>query len=134
MNLTPKFRNTYISPFDSIHSILGSVFSPRLEPVLQNTGYPVDLFADEDNAYVRIEAPGLDKEAFEINIEQSVLNISIRKENGEENTAPSAQSIRRIRLKDDIDTAATQANYKNGVLELSLPKKASAKPSQIEIN
>jgi HSP20 family protein len=88
-------------------------------------------------------APGIDPEAIEVEIEKGVLTIA-----GERKSLlPPADAkatthiderfsgrFRRVvSLPDDIDTNAVSANYRDGVLHLSLPRREAAQARRIPI-
>ena len=98
---------------------------------------------DKDGAYVlQAELPGFAKEDIHIDLNGDYLTISA--EHKEETEYKSGQYIRKERRfgsfarsfnVSDVDTDKITASYKDGVLELSMPKQTEekAKVSQIEI-
>ena len=93
---------------------------------------------------VELAAPGLEKEDFQINIENGNLAISCEKkdesevkEKGYTRKEFNYNSFyRSFVLPDSVDQENIKANYKEGVLKLSLPKKEEARKTpkkQIEI-
>lgn len=102
----------------------------------------IDLYENKDNLVVTAELPGLKKEDIDISLHEDNLVISgERKEEKEygENETQRAERFygrfqRSINLPKKVDVGAIKANYKEGILTVTLPKAAEAKPRQIEVN
>jgi HSP20 family protein len=82
----------------------------------------VNIMEDDDNFKLEVAAPGLAKEDFKINVDNDLLSISAERKNetNEKNT--------RYSLPEMVDTDNINANYENGVMTLTLPKREEAKP------
>jgi HSP20 family protein len=103
---------------------------------------PVNI-RETDAAYeLQVVAPGLKKEEFKIHLDRSILNISFEqkeeaKEQKEGKIIRSEYSFRSFKrsftLNDKIDTAAINAKYNDGILEVTLPKKENTAPTTPEI-
>lgn len=98
----------------------------------------VDIYETEDGLVVMADLPGVDKSGLEINVEQGVLTLEAHA--GGEVAADEVSRefslrsfYRQFRLPDSIDASASNAVLKNGVLTLSLPRAAAAKPRRIEV-
>jgi len=97
----------------------------------------VDIFETENALVFVADMPGVGKEQLELGIDKAVLTIegkSIAK------TDPNlyrefgtAGFYRRFHLPDNLDLEHTSAELKDGVLTLTLPKAAEAKPRRIEV-
>ena len=97
----------------------------------------------KDNAYlVQAELPGLSKEDIHVDIDGSVVSITAeRKKAGEVKDGERVlrteryfgKVARSFDLGVDIDEAAASAKYQDGVLELTLPKKAAAPNKRLQI-
>lgn len=90
--------------------------------------------------FIELAVPGLSKKDIAINIEKDLLSISATKEV----TTKEGETLRRnefnynefkrnFRLPDTVDVTNIKANFKNGVLGITLPKKEEAAPRNIEI-
>ncbi len=97
----------------------------------------VNVKEDADGFALALAAPGYGKEDIEIKIEENVLTISSEKK--EENTEKEGEKFTRKEFKyaafkrtftlpDTVDAAKIAANYENGILNISIPKKEEAKP------
>ena len=90
---------------------------------------------------VRIDAPGYDREDIKIDVEDGILNIKGEKKNETNEDGKSYLKRERIyssfekniNLNEDIAFNDIKASLKNGVLELSLPKKEVKKISSKKI-
>ena len=102
---------------------------------------PMNLREDENNLFLDVRIPGLDKGDFEINIKDNTLSISGKKpapENIEvkdyhRKERVTGNFIRAVALPVEVDSEKVQANYENGILSITLPKAASAKPKRINV-
>jgi HSP20 family protein len=102
----------------------------------------LDIFEDKDKVTVNAELPGMKKEDIEVNVQGDTLTIAgERKEEHEEQQEETFRSERffgrfqrSITLPQVVDPQKVQANYKDGVLTITLPKSEEAKPKQIEVN
>jgi len=97
----------------------------------------VNVKEDADGFALALAAPGYGKEDIEVKIEENVLTISSEKKDeatekeGEKFTRKEfkyAAFKRTFTLPDTVDSTKIVANYENGILNLSIPKKEEAKP------
>lgn len=101
----------------------------------------IDVIETKDDYRIKAEFPGIPKEDIEISISGDVLTIKGEKKKDEE--IKDANYYRRERvyglyqrqlvLPKDVDTEKIKANYKDGVLELIIPKGEESKPKKIKI-
>jgi HSP20 family protein len=100
----------------------------------------VDVYQDKDQFTVVVELPGLKKEEIEISLHDDTLTISgerKREESSEQEflTERSYGKFQRsLTLPSAVDAEAVKANYKNGLLQVVLPKVEQTKPKQIEVD
>ncbi len=101
----------------------------------------VDIIDKKDHILVKAELPGIDKKDIKISIGENVLTIKGEKKEEKEvkkedyyccESAYGAYS-RTIDLPIEVDKNKSKATFKNGILEISLPKKEETKPKEIEI-
>ena len=107
----------------------------------QRTGFPSRLFAsggddyelyEQDDEFVlSVELPGFDREEITVSWNEGVLNISAEHE--DEARGQRKTYHRRFRFPKDIDEDEIAANFRNGVLEVTLPVMAGAAVSGTEI-
>ena len=102
---------------------------------------PVDIFQDNDNLVLRTEVPGVEKDAIEVRVENGVLTLQgERKTDGDLNEKNAFRQerifgrfARSFTLPTTVDAARITARYRDGVLEIVLPKAEAAKPKRVEI-
>ena len=105
-------------------SALTDLAAPALAP-----RFPVDLYEDKDNTYVRAELPGVSREAINLEIVDGYLNLSASRKQGEETFSLN----RSLALPEAVQADKVTASYENGVLTVTLPKQEQAKPRKISI-
>ena len=101
----------------------------------------LDVFEDKDDVVIKAELPGIDKENIEVNLTDNMLTIKGEKkkeaEVKEENYYRCERSygsfVRTFSLPDVIEEEKVKAEFKDGVLDLYLPKSEKAKPKAIEV-
>jgi len=124
--------------------LFGSFFAPdRMAGYSDITWYPaVDLCEKEDAYLLKAELPGMSEKDIQINAEDNV--ISLQGEKKEEKQVKSqyqhrlerttGKFYRSFQLPSTIDAEKIEAQYKNGILEVSIPKSKKSKPKVIKID
>jgi HSP20 family protein len=106
------------------------------------SGYPaMNVWTDEDNAVVTAELAGIDPEDIDISVENDTLTLrGTRKPEEVEEDATFHRRERRFgnfsrsfRLPFKVDAGNVDASFKNGVLNISLPRAEEDKPRKIAI-
>jgi HSP20 family protein len=98
----------------------------------------VDIYETDNALTVVADLPGVSKEQLELGLDRNVLTIEGKFEQTSETNHlyreyGNAGYYRRFHLPDNLDLDQTNAELKDGVLTLTLPKAAAAKPRRIEI-
>lgn len=101
----------------------------------------VNIIDHEEQVKMQFEVPGMDKKNFKISVKDRVLSVSgERKQQNEEKgenfvrtEIRSGSFCRSFTLPETIDSEKIKADYKDGILELSLAKREEAKPKEIEV-
>lgn len=133
------------TPFDETFNDLLRGFFVR--PVGLETGdtparFKVDVNEDEKTYTLRAEIPGVKKEDINVTIDGAQLTLAAevkREKEATENdrllhTERSFGKVSRtFTLPQELDEAKVEAKFRDGVLELALPKKAAAQRKQITI-
>jgi len=100
----------------------------------------VNVGASPDKLEVYLFLPGVDSKRLDISIQQNLLIVS-----GERNLAPDEQANyyrqerfsgefrRAITLPEDVATDGVDAQYRDGVLQISIPRREQARPRQIQV-
>jgi HSP20 family protein len=109
--------------------------SPRRYPL-------VNVFEEKDKIYVEALTPGIDPQSLNVDIMQNQLRLSgeksrippeVKPEAFHRSERASGKFVRTIDLPVEVNETAIQAEYKNGLLVVSLPKAEKAKPKQISV-
>jgi HSP20 family protein len=101
----------------------------------------VDIFESENEIVLEAELPGMKREDFEVSIENNVITLKgerhfEKKEEGDNyhRVERSYGSFTRsFSLPRTVSAEETSADFKNGILRVSLPKKEEAKARKIEV-
>ncbi|HZV61985.1 MAG TPA: Hsp20 family protein [Methylophilaceae bacterium] len=142
-NLT-RFDPFSASPLDPFEDVLNGFFRPV--SLLRENSHPqikMDVRENQNSYIVHAEIPGVNKEDIHVTIDGSQVSLSA--ENRRENeTKEGERALRSERhygklsrtfvLENEIDETQSEAHYKNGVLELVLPKKAQNSAKKLTIN
>jgi HSP20 family protein len=121
----------------------GSVFRTAFLPGQAARRYPLlNLSEDRDHIYVEALAPGIDPGSLDLTVVGNVLTIAGEKRRHPEDIKPEAfhrseraagKFVRTIELPVEVDAEHVEAEYKHGLLRVTLPKAAAAKPKQITV-
>jgi len=128
---TRAFANVARSPWAGLETEIDRLFESALQelPGAASDRFPVDVYEDADNRYVRAELPGVSREDITIELADGYLNIAAARKSGEE----TFSSTRSIGVAEDTDSTKVSAQYENGVLTVTLPKREEAKPKKITV-
>jgi HSP20 family protein len=102
---------------------------------------PVDIFEKQDQLVLRAEVPGVQREDLDVRIENGVLTLEgeRKQENdvAEGNAHLTERSYgsftRSFSLPTTVDASRVAATYKDGVLEITVPKAETAKSKKVDI-
>lgn len=100
-----------------------------------------DVFEDDRRVVVRIEAPGLEKSDFDVQVDGDVLRVTGEKRFEREATEGRWRVLqcaygrfeRRVPLPAPVRGDKAQASYRNGVLKVELPKTTPARPRRVNV-
>ncbi len=101
----------------------------------------IDLVDKKDNLIAKVELPGVDKKDVKISLTENNLTIQgeikkeeeTKKENYYYRERAYGNYARTISLPAEIDKEKISARFKNGILEITMPKKPEVKPKEITI-
>ncbi|HEU4401285.1 MAG TPA: Hsp20/alpha crystallin family protein [Candidatus Polarisedimenticolia bacterium] len=102
---------------------------------------PVDISEEGDNIVLRAEVPGVNKDDLDIKVENGTLTLRGEKKLEKEANAENAYRVERYYgafsrsfvLPTAIDPDRIKATYRDGVLEVIVPKAEEAKPKKIRV-
>ena len=102
----------------------------------------LDVFEDKDNVYVRAELPGMKKEDIELSLHDGSLRISGERKHEEKVEGSEVYRSERffgrfertVSLPTTVAVEKVKAQYKDGLLTVTLPKAEEAKPKHIDVS
>ena len=139
------FRNEPIGWGGSTPLLAG----PNSSAAVQTSDYRqplADMWETDDEVITTVELPGVDKQDIKINATEDGIEVKVEKkdERKEEDKKKGRYRLERsysgfyryIALPENIDPNKINASYKNGVLELRMPKveKEKRKGREIKVN
>lgn len=152
MNSLTRWENRRWNPFremEDLQSRLASMFN--LAPIRPANGDEamtlsqwaplVDIAEDEKEYQIKAEVPEVKKEDLQVTVENGVLSISGERKFEKEETGKKyhrqersyGSFVRTFSLPEAVDPAGVQAEFKDGVLLVHLPKSEKARPKSIEV-
>ena len=129
-SLFDEFFNDF--PFTSVFQSRGS---ERWLP-------PVDILEKDGNLILRAEVPGLDEKEVELKLEGNVLTLKGEKKQKIEENRNNYHRMesyygtfsRSFTLPESVDRDQIKADYKNGILEVTIPQKPEVRPREIPVS
>jgi HSP20 family protein len=121
------WRRPFLSLWDHERSWPGRMLSLQMPAI--------DVYEERDQVVVKAELPGLSKEDLDVTLTGSTLTLKGEKKKEEEikeknfyrSERSSGSFVRSIELPAEVKTDQTKASFKNGILEIRLPKTEEAK-------
>src|SRR5437870_2497075 len=130
--LREEINRLFDSPFGELtrHMELFSGWTPAL-----------DIYEDKDNLIVKAELPGMKKEEIDLSLHDGSLSISGERKSEEKYRDAEANRTERffgrfqrtVALPVRVAVDKVQAQYKDGILTVTLPKSEEAKPKHIDV-
>ena len=128
---------------DQINRVFNDVLGRGSEESNLTTWAPaVDIFETEHELVVKADLPDIDPKDLDIRVENNILTIrgerKFEKKVDQDNYLRVERAYgsfaRSFSLANTVNSEAIKADYQNGVLTLSIPKREEAKPKQIKVN
>ena len=102
----------------------------------------VDIYENNDSVVVKAELPGVEKDQISVEVKDGILSLRGERKFENEVKEESYHRIERsygnfqrsFSLPVSVDQEKVTAKFRDGVLEVILPKKEQAKPKQIKVN
>jgi len=121
--------------------LLGSLFGSGYENREGLWAPIVDIEEDSDSIVVKAEIPGMKKEDIKVSVQSNILTITGERIHESETKNKTFHRVERsygkfsrlITLPTDVDSDKVKANYKDGILSITLPKPEEVKPKHIEV-
>ncbi len=133
------FEEAFRRPF----SLLGPSWLPRLRATEVEEAIPsVDIFEEGDNVVVKAELPGIKKEDIDVSMTDNVISISgekkreekVERKNYYREERSYGSFTRSFRLPAEVQTDKAKASFKEGVLEIRIPKTEEAKKREKKVS
>ncbi len=138
--------NRYLSMQDTMNSLVNALFnsdSNSLASEANEYAPRLDMKETEDAFVLKLTMPGLDKDAIDISVSDGVLTIKGETKEEEEKEDEKytwlvrehkhVSYYRSVRLPSEVVADKAEAEYRNGVLMLTLPKAEEVKPKSIAV-
>ena len=96
-----------------------------------------DIYEAEENYLVAMDLPGIDRTALEINVDESHLIVKgtrlLAEPPQQVCERPRGRFLRTFTIPGSVDTAAISAEFKDGVLQITLPKRKEQKAQRVKV-
>lgn len=137
------------NPFNDLRTLQNRLFEPFfgrfnfLDDSMTTGSWapPVDVAEDSERIHVKVEVPGMEEKDLRVNYVDGLLTVSGERqfENRDDRNYHRIERaygsfVRTFSLPRSVDASKIIASYRNGVLEIEIPKKEESKPKQIQIN
>jgi HSP20 family protein len=128
---------------DQVNRLFNDVFERSGQESSLTTWAPaVDIYETEHELVVKADLPEVDPKDLDIRVENNILTIrgerKFEKKVNEDNYLRVERAYgsfaRSFTLANTVNSEAIKAEYQNGVLTLTIPKKEEAKPKQIKVS
>ena len=102
----------------------------------------LDVVEEKDQYVLKADLPGIKKEDIKVSLENGILNITGERKTETEDKdkvihrveRSYGRFVRSLNVGNSIDESKIRASYKDGVLELIVPKAQAAKPKSIDVH
>jgi HSP20 family protein len=149
--VTPWRPGSEIARFErEMERMFEDFFAPRWSPFRRSfwptrtqniPAVDIDVYEEKDEIVAKAELPGIGKEDINVNVSDHILTIKGEKKKEEEardedyhfSERSYGAFVRSIELPAEVQTEKAKANFKNGVLEIRLPKTEAARKKEISV-
>jgi len=149
--VVPRRVSSELSPWGNLDRMFEDFLEHRLRPFSPERWWPttgmeiptpsVDLYEEKDDIVVKAELPGMEKDNIEVNLSDNRLTIKGEKKKEEEvkkegyyrSERSYGSFVRSLELPSEVQTDKIKAAFKNGVLEIRLPKTEEAKKRETKV-
>lgn len=130
------------SPYSPLSDLFQDLFGDSSKEKMEYKNYEcapsANILENNQGFELQLAIPGIQKEDVKISLEKNILNVSSEKESAQldENTRFTRREFvygtfsRSFTLPDTIDTDKIGADFKDGILKITLPKRAETKISK----
>jgi HSP20 family protein len=146
--LEPFYPSEWLAPFKRMESLLENILQRPFSPFSRSwwSSLPrlfedvelspsVDIYEEGDDVVVKTELPGMEKDDIEVNLTENTITISGEKKKEEKVSKKDYYHLERsygtfsrsFNLPLEVQTDKAKATFKNGILEIRIPKTEEAK-------
>jgi HSP20 family protein len=132
------FEEAFRRPFP----LMGPSWWPRFKETITEEVMPsIDIFEEGDNVVVKAEVPGIKKEDLDISVTDNTVSISgekkkeekVERKNYYREERSYGSFTRSFRLPTEVQTDKAKASFKEGILEIRIPKTEEAKKREKKV-
>jgi len=144
--ITPRTRFAEVTAFDPFRDIDDLFGTRRMRSVLRNLPdepqIRMDVKETPDAYQVKAEIPGVTRDDIQVEIDGNSVSISaeVRRDQDERKEGDLlcserfyGRQSRTFSVRQDVDAAKAEARYHDGILDLTLPKKAGGASKQLTV-
>lgn len=136
----------------TLHDRIDRLFEDSLDRIrsdwigeaLERTAWSpaVDIVETENDIVLKADLPGIDPKDVDIQVQNGTLTLKgerrfesdVKEDNYRRVERAYGSFVRSFALPRTVDAEKVEAEYRNGVLQMKLPKRAEAKPKQIKVS
>lgn len=133
----PVARTAYAAGrtvWDGLDHEVNRLFQTVATSLGSEQAFPVDVYNDKENVFVRAELPGVDREALNVEITDDQLTISASRKNTVNTEAAAEAFSRTITVPESVQSDKVSATYQDGILTVTLPKVEVIKPRKVSVS
>lgn len=124
---------------EAMNEAVGEPFRRRV--LADDGGMEIDLRETDDSYVVKADVPGFSPDEIDVSLHQNMLRISASRKSEEERTEGrwlirerrTGRMERSISLPETVHADQAEADFSDGVLTISIPKREDAKPRSIQV-
>jgi HSP20 family protein len=136
-NLIPWGTGRKANPFTLMKREFDNVFDRLFGGAAAETRWGLKVDDAGKEVVVRVEAPGFEAKDFDVEVSGGLLTVRAEHKDGDRKDEEGGQRWlrleRSVTLPEGLDLDKVEATYRNGVLELRLPKHPDALPRRVEV-
>lgn len=131
-----------LDPFGGLRLFEDAITRLMNEPRANRPWSPsVDIYETEDALTLKADLPDVKIEDIDVRVENQTLTLRGQRKFEKEEKVKGyhriersyGEFVRSFALPSTVDTEKVQADYKNGVLTITIPRKEAAKPRQVKV-
>jgi HSP20 family protein len=128
---------------EQVNRLFEGSFPRRADNSALTTWAPaVDIYETENELVVKADLPDVNEKDIDVRVENNTLTVRGERKFQEKTDKDNFLRVERtygafsrsFSLPNTVNNEAIQADYKNGVLTVTLPKRAESKPKQVKVN